>query len=171
MEKILKKRVDLLKADSVPQKTLLSDDWRYGNIQGMLSLNELNLRSQKNKGFDSSNEIDQIIDYQFNQNSTRGSRTTDHMRLDEAQNLMDEFNKFIKSERKTIIESIYSLFWVPYRDDPKTAPKEPNSDFEKTLMNLFNNMLETYIKFLSSISSHKLHQIFYEVIVPCLINQ
>ena len=32
-------------------------------------------------------------------------------------------------------------------------------------------MLETYISVLSSISSHILHQIFYEVIVPCLINQ
>ena len=38
-------------------------------------------------------------------------------------------------------------------------------------MNLFNTLLETYISVLSSISSHILHQIFYEVIVPCLINQ
>ena len=38
-------------------------------------------------------------------------------------------------------------------------------------MNLFNNLLETYISVLSSISSHILHQIFYEVVVPCLINQ
>jgi hypothetical protein len=39
------------------------------------------------------------------------------------------------------------------------------------LTNLFNHLLETYISVLSSISSHILHQIFYEVIVPCLINQ
>jgi len=39
------------------------------------------------------------------------------------------------------------------------------------LMNLFNNLLETYISVLSSISSHILHQIFYEVILPCLTNQ
>ena len=44
-EKLLKKRVDLLKADAAPQKTLLSDARRYGNIQGTLSANELNLRS------------------------------------------------------------------------------------------------------------------------------
>lgn len=56
------------------------------------------------------------------------------------------------------------------RDEP-TVKKEPNSGFEKTLMSLFNNLLETYISVLSSISSHILHQIFYEVIVPCLTNQ
>jgi len=38
-------------------------------------------------------------------------------------------------------------------------------------MGLFNALLETYISVLSSISSHILHQIFYDVIVPCLTNQ
>lgn len=38
-------------------------------------------------------------------------------------------------------------------------------------MNLFNTLLDTYISVLSSISSHILHQIFYEVILPCLTSQ
>jgi hypothetical protein len=69
----------------------------------------------------------------------------------------------------TIIESIFSQSWIPAKDEP-FIKKEPNSGFEKTLMNLFNILLETYISVLSSISSHILHQIFYEVIVPCLTN-
>ena len=36
------------------------------------------------------------------------------------------------------------------------------------MMSLFNTLLETYISVLSSISSHILHQIFYEVVMPCL---
>lgn len=70
----------------------------------------------------------------------------------------------------TMIESIFSLSWIPIRDEP-VMKKEPNSGFEKTLMNLFNTLLESYISVLSSISSHILHQIFYEVIVPCLTGQ
>lgn len=38
-------------------------------------------------------------------------------------------------------------------------------------MGLFNILLDTYISVLSSISSHILHQIFYEVILPILINE
>ena len=68
-----------------------------------------------------------------------------------------------------MIESLFQVSWIHYRDEP-TLKKEPNSGFEKTLMNLLNNLLETYISVLSSISSHILHQIFYEVIVPCLTN-
>ena len=69
-----------------------------------------------------------------------------------------------------MIESIFSLSWIPLRDEP-AMKKEPNSGFEKTLMTLFNSLLESYVSVLSSISSHILHQIFYEVIVPCLIGQ
>ena len=31
---------------------------------------------------------------------------------------------------------------------------------------MYNHVLETYISVLSSISSHILHQLFYEVIIP-----
>ena len=56
----------------------------------------------------------------------------------------------------TMIESIFSLSWVKERHEP-SVKKEPNSGFEKTLMNLFNMLLDTYISVLSSISSHILH--------------
>ena len=69
----------------------------------------------------------------------------------------------------TMIESIFSLSWIKMKDEPGVK-REPNSGFEKTLANLFNNLLETYVSVLSSISSHILHQIFYEVIVPVLTN-
>ena len=38
------------------------------------------------------------------------------------------------------------------------------------MMNLINQLQDTFISVLSSISSHILHQIFYEVILPCLTN-
>jgi hypothetical protein len=74
-----------------------------------------------------------------------------------------------KFEKVSLIEQIFSLSWVHQRDEP-AQKKEPASGFEKTLTILFNSLLETYISVLSSISSHILHQIFYEVIVPSLIN-
>lgn len=46
--------------------------------------------------------------------------------------------------------------------------KEPNSGFESALKNSFNHVLDTYISVLSSISSHILHQLFYEIIIPVL---
>ena len=70
----------------------------------------------------------------------------------------------------TMIESIFSLSWIPIRDEP-VMKKALHSGFEKTLRNLVNTVLESYISVLSSISSHILHQIFYEVIVPCLTGQ
>jgi hypothetical protein len=68
-----------------------------------------------------------------------------------------------------MIESLFSYSWISSKDEPSVR-KEPNSGFEKTLGNLFNMLLETYVSVLSSISSHILHQIFYEVILPCLTN-
>jgi hypothetical protein len=97
-----------------------------------------------------------MMNYQFNQNSARGSGTTEQMPLDEAAHFQNEMQKTNKSERQTMIESIFSLSWIKSRDEPATK-REPNSGFEKTLMNLFNNLLETYISVLSSISSHILH--------------
>lgn len=49
--------------------------------------------------------------------------------------------------------------------------KEPNSGFQNALKNVYNHVLETYISVLSSISSHILHQLFYEVIIPTLTTQ
>ena len=98
----------------------------------------------------------------LNKNSARGSGVI----MDQKQD-----NSSKKSSQKmSMIESIFSLSWMQIRDEPQQK-KEPNSGFEKTLINLFNHLLETYISVLSSISSHILHQIFYEVIVPCLVNQ
>jgi hypothetical protein len=110
------------------------------------------------------------MNYQFNQNSARGSGVTDQIKIDEPRNTQADQLRLNRFEKMSMIESIFSLSWIQSRDEP-TTKKDPNSGFEKTLMNLFNNLLETYISVLSSISSHILHQIFYEVIVPCLTNQ
>lgn len=72
--------------------------------------------------------------------------------------------------KMSMMKSLYSLSWLSSKDEP-TSRKEPNSGFDKTLMGLFNILLDTYISVLSSISSHILHQIFYEVILPILINE
>lgn len=70
----------------------------------------------------------------------------------------------------SMIESLSSLSWLLRRDEP-TVKKEPNSGFDKTVMCLFNTLLESYVSVLSSISSHILHQIFYEVILPVLVSE
>jgi len=64
--------------------------------------------------------------------------------------------KKLLGEKTSIAEELNTVTWVPYRDEP-TVKKEPNSGFDKILMGLFNNLLETYISVLSSISSHILH--------------
>jgi len=46
--------------------------------------------------------------------------------------------------------------------------KEPNSGFSLALKNAYTHVLDTYISVLSSISSHILHQLFYEVIIQCV---
>ena len=96
------------------------------------------------------------MNYQFNQNSARGSGVTDQIKIDEPRNNQAELNRMNRFEKMTMIESIFSQSWIQFRDEP-TIKKEPNSGFEKTLMNLFNNLLDTYISVLSSISSHILH--------------
>jgi len=54
---------------------------------------------------------------------------------------------------------------------PFESHAEPNSGFKQTLCNVYSHVLDTYISVLSSISSHILHSIFYEVIEPTLTNQ
>jgi hypothetical protein len=110
--------------------------------------------------FNNQYEMRNIIRYQVHQNSDREGLIVDHQRS-EAQ---------IFQARQSMIESLFSCSWLSARNEP-TLRKEPNSGFEKTLMNLFNVLLETYVSVLSSISSHILHQIFYEVILPVLINE
>lgn len=73
----------------------------------------------------------------------------------------------ILTESQSLCEILNSVSWVPFRDEPQSN-KEPNSGFEKSLTSLFQQVLDSYISVLSSISSHILHQIFYSVIVPCL---
>jgi hypothetical protein len=46
--------------------------------------------------------------------------------------------------------------------------KEPSSGFLSALKNVYSHLLDTYISVLSSISSHILHQLFYEVIMPSM---
>ncbi len=48
--------------------------------------------------------------------------------------------------------------------------KEPASGFQTALKNAFNSTLETYMSVLSSISSHILHELFYQVILPAITN-
>jgi len=45
---------------------------------------------------------------------------------------------------------------------------EPASGFTLALKSLYNHVLDTYISVLSSISSHIMHQLFYEVIIPAI---
>lgn len=68
-----------------PGKTLLSEATRRG-ILGTSSANELHLRQQNNNGLNSTKEIHQIMNYQFNQNSARGSGVTDQIKMDEPRN-------------------------------------------------------------------------------------
>ena len=135
-------------------KTLLQESKRIGGIHGTSSANDLGLMRNMN-GFNSVRE--HPAGYHFNQNSARGSSNNrEQLRLDESKNLQSELNKIFRIDKMTMIESIFSLSWVKDRNEP-AIKKEPNSGFEKTLMNLFNMLLDTYISVLSSISSHILH--------------
>ena len=51
------------------------------------------------------------------------------------------------------------------------AIQEPSSGFNTALQNVHSHVLETYISVLSSISSHILHRIFYDVIEDALCAQ
>lgn len=48
---------------------------------------------------------------------------------------------------------------------------EPTSGFKRALINIYQHVLDTFISVLSSVSSHILHSIFYEVIEPTFLNQ
>lgn len=98
--------------------------------------------------------------FQLNQNSEREGLNFEQLKIDTKN----------ASQKLSMIESLFSYSWITQRDEP-SFKKEPNSGFEKTLSNLFNMLLETYVSVLSSISSHILHQIFYDVILPCLTSQ
>ena len=47
--------------------------------------------------------------------------------------------------------------------------EEPHSGSKRAMMNIYNNVLDTFISVLSSVSSHILHSIFYEVVEPAMI--
>lgn len=57
-----------------------------------------------------------------------------------------------------------ALYATPY-----AAIQEPASGFSTALANIYSHVLETYISVLSSISSHILHSIFYDVIELTLV--
>jgi hypothetical protein len=46
---------------------------------------------------------------------------------------------------------------------------EPTSGFKRALLNIYQHVLDTFISVLSSVSSHILHNIFYEVIEPTFL--
>lgn len=46
--------------------------------------------------------------------------------------------------------------------------EEPQSGSRRAMINIYNNVLDTYISVLSSVSSHILHSIFYDVIAENL---
>ena len=56
---------------------------------------------------------------------------------------------------------------------PTEASKmdEPNSGALTMFKNLYNHVLDMYISVLSSISSHILHQLFYDVIIPIISSE
>ena len=61
------------------------------------------------------------------------------------------------------VEPESSLYATKY-----SAIQEPTSGFNTALQNVHSHVLETYISVLSSISSHILHRIFYDVIEDAL---
>ncbi len=61
------------------------------------------------------------------------------------------------------VESEQSMYATKYLDI-----KEPVSGFSTALHNVHTHVLETFISVLSSISSHILHRIFYDVIEDAL---
>lgn len=52
---------------------------------------------------------------------------------------------------------------------PTKSVSEPVSGFKTAIANIYSNVLESFISVLSSVSSHILHSIFYEVIGEFLL--
>jgi hypothetical protein len=50
-----------------------------------------------------------------------------------------------------------------------SSRQEPTSGFGSAITNVYTNVLDTFISVLSSVSSHILHSIFYDVIGEFLI--
>lgn len=82
----------------------------------------------------------------------------DYRHLDQAEDKSAQHNA--KKDQMSQLEEI----------TPFTNLKEPASGFLNAMKNAYNHTLETYISVLSSISSHILHQLFYEVILPNIVD-
>lgn len=52
---------------------------------------------------------------------------------------------------------------------PTINVDEPASGSKRAMINIYNHVLDTFISVLSSVSSHILHSIFYDVIEPTLL--
>ena len=78
--------------------------------------------------------------------------------------LSNSANNMIMQDSNVIaVEPESSLYATKY-----SAIQEPTSGFNTALQNVHTHVLETYISVLSSISSHILHRIFYDVIEDAL---
>jgi hypothetical protein len=73
----------------------------------------------------------------------------------------------------TILEFLFKI-----KDRKQTKPKEPTkwtfieepqSGSKRAIINIYNHVLDTFISVLSSVSSHILHAIFYDVIESTLV--
>lgn len=69
------------------------------------------------------------------------------------------FNKKQKNTEQEIVESA----WIQF--------DEPQSGFKRALTSVYQHVLDTVISVLSSVSSHILHAIFYDVIEPTLMKE
>jgi hypothetical protein len=73
----------------------------------------------------------------------------------------------------TISEFLFGLkIAEPITPEPTTCQREdPASGFKRALSSTYQHVLDTFVSVLSSVSSHILHSIFYEVIEPTILCQ
>ena len=69
------------------------------------------------------------------------------------------FNK----KNKDIVQGLVDSHWIQI--------DEPQSGFKRALTSVYQHVLDTVISVLSSVSSHILHAIFYDVIEPTLMKE
>ena len=89
------------------------------------------------------------------------------------------FDLTLLFDEPTVDETLRNKF-LGFTSDQKTMEAQsitiplknliaPQSGFHGALCGVYQHVLDTYISVLSSISSHILHAIFYEVIEPILL--
>ena len=83
-----------------------------------------------------------------------------------------DFKKLLNIDM-TIVEYLFKQKQIRAKDNLVASKiklvEEPKSGSERAMVNIYNNVLDTFISVLSSASSQILHSIFYDVVESTIL--